>query len=82
MFQNDYDIACYLNAIEFVVSSTSKLATNMTELDIKYLSWKIKRNENKINRSSDDENRYVVVPKPKKVKRKDVSKGENLFEVP
>ena len=43
MFQNDYEIACYLNAIEIVVSSTSEPATNMTELDIKSLSFKIKR---------------------------------------
>lgn len=41
-FQNDYEIACYLNALELVVSSTSEPTTSMTELDIKYLSHKIK----------------------------------------
>ena len=33
-FQNDYEIACYLNAIEPVTSSTSEPAVNMTESDI------------------------------------------------
>lgn len=42
-FQNDYEIACYLNAIEPIVSSTNEPTTNMTEPDIKYLSHKIKR---------------------------------------
>ena len=80
-FHNDYEITCYLNAIEPVVSSTSESATSMTESDIKYLSHKIKRKEKK-NKSSDGENHYVAVSKPKKVKIKDVSKGENLPEAP
>ena len=42
-FQNDYEIACYLNVIEPVVSSTSELATSMIEPYIKYFSHKIKR---------------------------------------
>lgn len=29
-FQNDYEIACYLNVIEVVYSSTRKLVVNMT----------------------------------------------------
>ena len=80
-FQNDYEIACYLNAIELVVSSTSESIMSMSEPDIKYLSLKIKEKKKK-NRCSDGENHYVVVSKPKKVKRKDISKGENLFEAP
>ena len=71
-----------MNAIEPVVSSTNEPTTSMTEPDIKYLSCKIKRKEKKKKRSSDDENHYVAVSEPKKVKRKDVSKGENLFEAP
>ena len=51
----------------------------MTEADIKYLSHKIKR---KKNRRSNGENNLVAVSKPKKVKTKDVSKGENLSEAP
>ena len=61
------------------MSSTSEHNVNMTEANIKYLSHKIKK---KKNRRSDGENHIVVVSKPKKVKIKDVSKGENLFEVP
>ena len=34
-FQNDYEIACYLNVIEPIVSSTSEPTTSMTEPDIK-----------------------------------------------
>ena len=34
------------------------------------------------NRCSNGENHIVVVLEPKKVKPKDVSKGENLFEAP
>ena len=73
-FQNDYEITCYLNAIEPITSSTSELATNMTEVDIKYLSHKRKRK----NKRSDGKNHIVAVSEPKKVKNKDVSKGENL----
>ena len=54
----------------------------MTEPDIKYLSRKIKRKEKKKKRSSDGENHYVAVSEPKKVKSKDVPKGENLSEAP
>ena len=50
----------------------------MTEADIKYLSHKIKKK----NRRSDGENQSVAVLEPKKVKIKDVSKSENLSEVP
>ena len=50
----------------------------MTEADIKYLSHKIRKKKNR--RSG--ENHIVAVLKPKKVKTKDVSKGENLSEVP
>ena len=49
----------------------------MTEADIKYLSHKIKK---KKNRRSNGENHIVAVLEPKKVKIKDVSKGENLSE--
>lgn len=81
-FQNDNEITCYLNSIEPIVSYTSEPATSMTELDIKYLSQKIKRKENKNNRSSDAKNHCVVVSEPKKLKINGVSKGENLLEVP
>lgn len=37
-FQNDYEISCYLNTIEPMISSTRKLFINMMEIDIKYLS--------------------------------------------
>ena len=50
----------------------------MTEDNIKYLSHTIKK---KKNRRSDGENHIVVVSKLKKVKIKDVSKGENLSKV-
>ena len=50
----------------------------MIEVEIKYLSHKIKRKKKR----SDGENHIVVVYKPKKVKNKDVSKGENLPEAP
>ena len=42
-FQNDYEIAYYLNAIKLIVSSTNEPTTSMIEPDIKYLSHKIKR---------------------------------------
>ena len=74
-FQNDYEIAYYLNAIEPVVSSTSELATRMTEPDIKYLSQKIKGKENKKNRSFNSINHYVAVSKPKKAKKKERIQG-------
>ena len=51
----------------------------MTKGDIKYLSHKIKWKKNK---HSDGENHIVAVSEPKKVKRKDVSDGENLSEAP
>ena len=50
----------------------------MTEVDIKYLSHKIKRK----NKRLDGENHIVAVSEPKKVKNKDISKGENLPKVP
>ena len=61
-FQNDYEITCYLNAIEPIISSTYELATNMIEANIKYLSHtrKIK------NKRLDGENHIVAVFKPKK----------------
>ena len=77
-FQNDYALACYLNVVEPVTSSTSEYNVNMTEANIKYLSHKIKKK----NRRSDGENHIVAVSEPKKVKIKDVSKGENLSEAP
>lgn len=77
-FQNYYEIACYLNAIEPVTSSTSEPMVNMTESNIKYLSHKIKRK----NKWSDGENHFVAVSKPKESKNKDVSIGENLLEAP
>ena len=61
------------------MSSTSERCFNVIEVDIKYLSHKIKK---KKNRRSDGENHIVVVSEPKKVKTKDVSKGENLSEAP
>ena len=73
IFQNDYEIAYYLNAIELVFSSTIELATGAIELDIKYLSHKLKRKETKNNRSFDGENHSVAVSKLKKLKRKDIS---------
>ena len=51
----------------------------MTEANIKYLSHTIK---NKKNRRSDGENHIMAVSKSKKVKTKDISKGENLFGAP
>ena len=77
-FQNNYEIACYLNTIEPITFSTSEPITSMIEVDIKYLSHKIKRK----NKRSDGKNHIVVMSKPKKSKNKDVSKGENLLEVP
>ena len=53
----------------------------MIELDIKYLSCKIKRKEKKKNRSYDGENHYVAVSKPKKVKRMNICEAENLSKV-
>ena len=52
----------------------------MIESDIKYLSHKIKKNRK--NKRLDRENHFVVVFEPQKSKNKDVSKGENLPEVP
>ena len=49
----------------------------MTKVDIKYLSHTIKK---KINRRSNGENHILAVSESKKVKTKDISKGENLFE--
>ena len=66
-FQNDNALACYLNAVKPVVSSTSESSVNMTEGDIKYLSRKIKQKKNK---RSDGENHIVAVSEPKKVKKK------------
>ena len=51
----------------------------MIEANIKYLSH---TNKPKKNRHFDGENHIVVVSKPKIVKTKDVSKGENLSEEP
>ena len=51
----------------------------MTEADIKYLNHKIKKRKNK---RSDGENHLVVVLETKIVKINDISKGENLSEVP
>ena len=51
----------------------------MTEADIKYLRNTIKK---KKNRRFNGENHIVAVSNPKKVKTKDISKGENLSEVP
>lgn len=68
-FHNGYEIAYYLNAIEPVVTSTSELDTSMTESNIKHLSHKIKRKEKNKNKISNGENHYVVVSKPKKVKK-------------
>lgn len=62
-----------------MMSSTSESSVIMIEVDIKYLSQKIKRRK---NRCSDGENHIVTVSKPKIVKIKDVSKGENLSEAP
>lgn len=78
-FQNDYALAYYLNTVKPVTSSTNEQGINMNEADIEYLSHKIKK---KKNRRSDGENHLVAVSEPKRVKTKDVSKGENLFEVP
>ena len=77
-FQNDCEIACHLNAIELVTSSTSEPTINMKKLDIKYLSQKIKRK----NKWSDGESHTVVVFDPQNSKNKDVSNGENLPEAP
>lgn len=65
-FQNDYEIACYLNAIELVTSSTSELVVNMKEPNIKYLNHKIKRK----NEWSDLENHVVAMSELKKSKKK------------
>ena len=78
-FQNDCALSCYLNAIKPVTSSTSKQSINMIEANIKYLSHIIKK---KKNRRSDGENHIVAESEPKKVKIKNVSKGENLSEAP
>ena len=61
------------------MSSTNEQSVNMTEADIKYLSHIIKKKKCK---RSDGENHIVAVLDPKKVKTKDVSKGENLSEAP
>ena len=78
-FQNDYALTCYLNIVEPVTSSTSEHSVNMTKSNIKYLSHKIKKMK---SRRFNGENQIVAVLKPKKVKTKDVSKGENLSEEP
>lgn len=74
--QNDYEISCYLNAIEPMTSSTSESVVNMMESNIKYLSHNIKRK----NKWLDGKNHFVAISKPKKSKNKDVSNGENLLE--
>ena len=51
----------------------------MTEDDIKYLSHTIKK---KKNRRFDGENHIVTISEPKKLKTKDISKGENLSKAP
>ena len=75
-FQNDYEITCYLNAIEPVTSSTSEPMVNMMESNIKYLSHKIKRK----NKQSNEKYHTVEVFDPQKSKNKDLSNGENLPE--
>ena len=62
-----------------MTSSISKKSVNMTEANIKYLSHIIKKKRNK---RSNGENHIVAVSESKKVKIKDVSKGENLSKVP
>lgn len=71
-------MACYLNAIEHVSSSIKGHNTNMIEENVKYVSLKRKKKKNK---SFGGENHTVAVLEPKKVKKKDVPKGENIFEV-
>ena len=61
------------------MSSTSEHSVNMTEANIKYLNRTIKK---KKNRRFDGENHVVAVSEPKKVKKKDISKDENLSEAP
>ena len=53
--------------------------THMSQEDIKFLSQQMKNKKKKWN---DGENHSVAVSDPKIVKKKDVSNGENLFEVP
>lgn len=78
-FANDYTLACYLNAVEPMNSSTSEQSENMTETYIKYLS---RKNQKKKNKSSYDENYVVAVSEQRKVKIKEVPKGENLSKAP
>lgn len=40
IFANDYTLACYLNVVERMDSSTSEQSEKMIEIDIKYLSRK------------------------------------------
>lgn len=77
-FQNDYEILCYLNAIEPMVSSTTKPRFHIIKTYIKYLNHKLKRKMK--NKSLDGENHFMVASKLKKSKNKDVSEVENLFE--
>ena len=69
-FQNDYEIACYLNVIQPMVSSTNELEINMTEMKIQYTSHKLKRKMK--NKHSNGENKFVVVSKPKNVKKRHI----------
>lgn len=79
MFQNNYDLTCYLHTVKLVMSSTSKHSVNITKSNIKYISHTIKR---KMNRHPDGENHIVAVSERKIVKRKDIYEGENISEVP
>lgn len=64
-----------------MIYSTSKLTINMKKIDIKYLSHKIIRKDK--NKGLDGENHFVVVCEPQKSNlKKDISKGESLFEAP
>ena len=78
-FQNDYALTYYLNTVEPVVSSTSEKSVSMIKGDINYLNRKIKWKKNK---HSDGENHIMAMSEPKKLKRKDISDGQNLSEAP
>ena len=67
-----------MNAIESITSSTNEPIVNITESDIKYLSYKIKRK----NKWLDGKNHTVAVSDPQNSKNKDISNGENLPKAP
>lgn len=66
-FANDCTLACYLNVVEHMNSSTSEQSENMIEADVKYLSLK---NQKKKNKCYDGKNHIVAMLESKIIKNK------------